>query len=48
MICCKAASLTTRADVGFGLGVAVRITPGPIRWHYRHVVNAIVNQAIVE
>jgi len=23
-------------------------TPGPIRWHYRYVVNAIVNQAIVD
>ena len=77
----------TRADMGFGLGVAVQTTPGivrtagsvgsfswpgaygtnwfadpkeqlvvvfmaatpgPIRWHYRHVVNAIVNQAIVD
>ena len=23
-------------------------TPGPIRWHYCYVVNAIVNQAIVD
>ena len=77
----------TRADMGFGLGLAVQTTPGivrtagsvgsfswpgaygtnwwadpkeqlvvvfmaqtpgPIRWHYRYVVNAIVNQAIVD
>jgi CubicO group peptidase (beta-lactamase class C family) len=77
----------TRADNGFGLGVAVQTTPGivrgsgsvgtfswngaygtawfadpkeqlavvfmaqtpgPIRWHYRYVVNALVNQAIVD
>ena len=77
----------TRADLGFGLGVAVQTTPGivrtagsvgsfswpggygtnwlaypkeqlvvvfmahtpgPIRGHYRYVVNAIVNQAIVD
>ena len=23
-------------------------TPGPIRWHYRYVVNALVEQAIVD
>jgi len=34
--------------MGFELGVAVQTTPGPIRWHYRHVVNAIVNQVIVD
>ena len=77
----------TRADYGFGLGVAVRTTPGivrltgsvgdfswsgaygttwwgdpkeklvvvfmaqtpgPVRWHYRHVIGALVNQAIVD
>jgi CubicO group peptidase (beta-lactamase class C family) len=77
----------TRADNGFGLGVAVQTTPGivrgsgsvgtfswngaygtawfadpkeqlavvfmaqtpgPIRWHYRYVINALVNQAIVD
>ena len=77
----------TRADYGFGLGVAVRTTPGvarmtgsvgdfswsgaygttwwgdpkeqlavvfmaqtpgPLRWHYRHVVGALVNGAIVD
>jgi CubicO group peptidase (beta-lactamase class C family) len=77
----------TSADMGFGLGVAVRTTPGvvrkvgsvgefswngaygtswwadpkeslavvfmaqtpgPIRWHYRYVVNALVEQAIVD
>jgi CubicO group peptidase (beta-lactamase class C family) len=77
----------TSADMGFGLGVAVRTTPGivrklgsvgefawngaygtswwadpkeqlavvfmaqtpgPIRWHYRYVINALVNQAIVD
>ena len=77
----------TRADYGFGLGVAVRTTPGiarltgsvgdyswsgaygttwwvdpkeqltvvfmaqtpgPIRWHYRHVMSALVNAAIVD
>jgi CubicO group peptidase (beta-lactamase class C family) len=77
----------TRADYGFGLGLAVRTTPGivrltgsvgdfswpgasgtnwwgdpkeelavvfmahspgPIRWHYRQVINALVNQAIVD
>ena len=77
----------TRADMGFGLGLAVQTTPGivrtagsvgsfsrpgaygtnwwadpkeqlvvvfmaqtpgPIRWHYRYVVNAIVSQAIVD
>ena len=76
----------TRADMGFGLGLAVQTTPGvvrtagsvgtfswpgaygtnwwadpkeqlavvfmaqtpgPIRWHYRYVVNALVNQAII-
>ena len=75
------------ADYGFGLGLAVRTTPGvvrlsgsvgdfswpgasgtnwwgdpkeelavvfmahspgPIRWHYRQVINALVNQAIVD
>jgi CubicO group peptidase (beta-lactamase class C family) len=75
----------TRADMGFGLGLAVQTTPGvvrtmgsvgsfswpgaygtnwwadpkeqlavvfmaqtpgPIRWHYRYLVNALVNQAI--
>ncbi len=77
----------TRADYGFGLGLAVRNTPGvvkmmgsvgqfswpgasgtdwwadpkeelavvymsaapgPIRWHYRQVINALVYQAIVD
>jgi CubicO group peptidase (beta-lactamase class C family) len=77
----------TRADYGFGLGLAVRTTPGvvrmlgsvgqfswpgasgtdwwvdpreelavvylsaapgPIRWHYRQLINALVYQAIVE
>ena len=77
----------THADYGFGLGLAVRTTPGvvrlsgsvgdfswpgasgtnwwgdpkeeltvvfmahspgPIRWHYRQVINALVNQAIVD
>ena len=77
----------TRADYGFGLGLAVRTTPGvvkmmgsvgqfswpgasgtdwwadpkedlavvvmshapgPIRWHYRQVINALVYQAIME
>ncbi len=77
----------TRADYGFGLGVAVRTTPGvvrmmgsvgqfswpgasgtdwwvdpkeelavvylsaapgPIRWHYRQKINAMVYQAIIE
>lgn len=77
----------TNADMGFGLGVAVRTTPGivrkvgsvgeftwsgaygttwwadpkeqlavvfmaqtpgPIRWHYRYVINALVEQAIVD
>jgi CubicO group peptidase (beta-lactamase class C family) len=77
----------TAADMGFGLGVAVRTTPGivrkvgsvgeftwngaygtswwadpkeklavvfmaqtpgPIRWHYRYVINALVEQAIVD
>jgi CubicO group peptidase (beta-lactamase class C family) len=77
----------TRADYGFGLGVAVRTTPGvvrmmgsvgqfswpgasgtewwadpkeelavvymsaapgPIRWHYRQKINALVYQAIIE
>jgi CubicO group peptidase (beta-lactamase class C family) len=77
----------TRADYGFGLGVAVRTTPGiarltgsvgdyswsgaygttwwadpkeqlavvfmaqtpgPIRWHYRHLISALVNQAIID
>jgi CubicO group peptidase (beta-lactamase class C family) len=77
----------TRADYGFGLGLAVRTeagrgrvigsvgdfgwpgasgthwwadpkeelavvfmahTPGPIRWHYRQVINALVYQAIVD
>ncbi|HEV8106650.1 MAG TPA: serine hydrolase domain-containing protein [Burkholderiales bacterium] len=77
----------TSADMGFGLGVAVRTTPGivrkvgsvgefswngaygtswwgdpkeslavvfmaqtpgPIRWHYRYVLNALVEQAIVD
>ncbi|MBV8030231.1 MAG: beta-lactamase family protein [Betaproteobacteria bacterium] len=77
----------TRADMGFGLGLAVQTTPGvvrtmgsvgtfswpgaygtnwwadpkeqlavvfmaqspgTIRWHYRYVVNALVNQAIVD
>ena len=77
----------TRADMGFGLGLAVQTTPGivrtagsvgtfswpgaygtnwwadpkeqlavvfmaqtpgPIRWHYRYVINALVNQAIVD
>ena len=28
--------------------VLMAATPGPIRWHYRYVVNAIVNQAIVD
>jgi CubicO group peptidase (beta-lactamase class C family) len=77
----------TRADYGFGLGLAVRTTPGvvrlmgsvgqfswpgasgtdwwvdpkeelavvymsaapgPLRWHYRQAINALVYQAIVE
>ena len=77
----------TRADFGFGLGLAVRTTPGivrmmgsvgqftwpgasgtdwwvdpkeelavvflaaapgPLRWHYRQVINALVYQAIVD
>jgi CubicO group peptidase (beta-lactamase class C family) len=77
----------TRADYGFGLGLAVRTTPGvvrmmgsvgqftwpgasgtdwwadpkedlvvvylsaapgPLRWHYRQLINALVYQAIVE
>jgi CubicO group peptidase (beta-lactamase class C family) len=77
----------TRADYGFGLGLAVRTepgrgqllgsvgdfnwpgasgtnwwvdpkedlvvvfmahSPGPIRWHYRQVINALVYQAIVD
>jgi CubicO group peptidase (beta-lactamase class C family) len=77
----------SRADYGFGLGLAVRteaargrmlgsagdfnwpgasgtnwwadpqeelavvfmaVTPGPIRWHYRQVINALVYQAIVD
>jgi CubicO group peptidase (beta-lactamase class C family) len=77
----------TRADYGFGLGLAVRTTPGivrlmgsvgdfswpgasgtnwwvdpheqlavvfmahspgPIRWHYRYLINALVDQAIVD
>jgi CubicO group peptidase (beta-lactamase class C family) len=77
----------TRADYGFGLGLAVRTTPGiikmmgsvgqftwpgasgtdwwvdpkeelavvymsaapgPVRWHYRQTINALVYQAIVE
>jgi CubicO group peptidase (beta-lactamase class C family) len=77
----------TRADYGFGLGLAVRTTPGivkmmgsvgqfswpgasgtdwwadpkeelavvymsaapgPIRWHYRQTINALVYQAIVD
>ena len=77
----------TRADYGFGLGLAVRTTPGivkmmgsvgqfswpgasgtdwwadpkeelavvymsaapgPIRWHYRQVINALVYQAIID
>jgi CubicO group peptidase (beta-lactamase class C family) len=77
----------TRADYGFGLGLAVRTTPGivkmmgsvgqfswpgasgtdwwadpkeelavvymsaapgPLRWHYRQVINALVYQAIVD
>jgi len=77
----------TRADYGFGLGLAVRATPGvvrmmgsvgqfswpgasgtdwwadpkedlavvylsaapgPIRWHYRQKINALVYQAIME
>jgi CubicO group peptidase (beta-lactamase class C family) len=77
----------TSADMGFGLGVAVRTTagivrkpgsvgefswngaygtlwwadpkeslavvfmaqtPGPIRWHYRYVINALVEQAIID
>ena len=82
-----AAADPTRADYGFGLGLAVRTTPGvarvmgsvgdfswpgatgtnwwadpeeelavvfmshapgPIRWHYRQLINALVNQAIVD
>src|SRR6185436_12708810 len=41
----------TSADMGFGLGLAVVFmaqTPGPIRWHYRYVLNALVEQAIVD
>ncbi len=77
----------TRADYGFGLGLAVRtragivpmmgsvgefnwpgaggtnwwadpredlavvfmaVTPGPLRWHYRRLINALVYQAIVD
>ncbi len=77
----------TRADMGFGLGVSVQMTPGivrtsgsvgtfswpgafgtnwwadpkeqlvvvfmahtpgPIRWHYRYLIDALVNQAIVD
>jgi CubicO group peptidase (beta-lactamase class C family) len=77
----------TRADYGFGLGLAVRTTPGvarmmgsvgdfswpgasgtnwwvdpqeelavvfmahspgPIRWHYRQAINALVYQALVD
>ncbi len=77
----------TRADYGFGLGVAVRTTPGiarltgsvgdyswsgafgttwwvdpkeqlsvvfmaqtpgPLRWHYRHLLSALVNAAIID
>jgi CubicO group peptidase (beta-lactamase class C family) len=77
----------TRADYGFGLGLAVRTTPGvvrlmgsvgqyswpgasgtdwwvdpkeelvvvylsavpgPARWHYRQLINALVYQAIIE
>jgi CubicO group peptidase (beta-lactamase class C family) len=77
----------TRADYGFGLGLAVRTTPGivrmtgsvgdfswpgasgtnwwgdpheelavvfmsaapgPIRWHYRQLINVLVNEAIVD
>jgi CubicO group peptidase (beta-lactamase class C family) len=77
----------TRADYGFGLGLAVRTTPGivrmmgsvgqfswpgasgtdwwvdpkeelavvylsaapgPVRWHYRQLINALVYQAIIE
>ena len=77
----------TRADYGFGLGLAVRTTPGvvrmmgsvgqfswpgasgtdwwvdpkeelavvylsaapgPLRWHYRQKINALVYQAIIE
>jgi CubicO group peptidase (beta-lactamase class C family) len=77
----------TRADYGFGLGLAVRATPGvvrmmgsvgqfswpgasgtdwwvdpkeelavvymaaapgPIRWHYRQKINALVYQAIID
>jgi CubicO group peptidase (beta-lactamase class C family) len=77
----------TRADYGFGLGLAVRMTPGivrmmgsvgqfswpgasgtdwwvdpkeelavvylsaapgPLRWHYRQKINALVYQAILE
>ena len=77
----------TRADMGFGLGLAVQTTPGivrtqgsvgsfswpgaygtnwfadpqeqlavvfmaqtpgPIRWHYRYLVNTLVNQAIID
>jgi CubicO group peptidase (beta-lactamase class C family) len=82
-----AAADPTRADYGFGLGVAVRTTPGivrlsgsvgeyswpgssgtnwwvdpreqlavvflaqtpgPLRWHYRQVINALVEQGIVD
>jgi CubicO group peptidase (beta-lactamase class C family) len=77
----------TRADMGFGLGVAVQTTPGivrtegsvgsfswpgaygtnwfadpkeqlavvfmahtpgPTRWHYRYVINALASQAIAD
>jgi CubicO group peptidase (beta-lactamase class C family) len=23
-------------------------TPGPMRWHYRHIIGALVNQAIAD
>jgi CubicO group peptidase (beta-lactamase class C family) len=48
----------TRADYGFGLGLAVRkedlavvylsAAPGPARWHYRQMINALVYQAIAD